>query len=110
MTPQIEAIHPIPQQLGNYTYIRWLAARTLSGTRYLVLVYGAYNAFGLIGRRAERHRRAQRHHQVGGARRPRPESIGYYGASARQVREFERLLALPDAEFRAFLTTHPRRR
>ena len=80
------------------------------GRTFLLVLYGAFNAFGLIG--SERNGIAVLDedrlavvlddHCL--------ESSGYFGPSSRQWREFERLQRLDAERFLAFVRDHPRAR
>lgn len=76
-----------------------------------IILYGAYDAFGLIGPEhngvavlCESPKRCvilDGHYQ---------EGTGYFGPSQRQRAEFARIVALDDAALESFIRAHPRNR
>lgn len=77
---------------------------------FRVIVYGAYNAFGLIG--SERNGVVvldEDRKTVLLDDHCRIES-GYHGPSEQQVAEFERICAMSEEEFQTFVQDHPRSR
>ncbi len=93
-----------------FTMIRSAMNVTVGKSKLQVLVYGAKNAFGLVGTEyngiavldlKERKVLLDGHLQV---------DSGYYGATTAQVKEFNRLASMNDTDFREFVNTHPRSR
>ena len=84
--------------------------RIISGVTYKVGIATALNAFGLIGTEYngifvldDTHKAVVLdNHLIGAA--------GGFGPYGNQKAEFDRLLALPDADFLAFIRSHPNTR
>ncbi len=101
----------IKNRIGQYHYADGaLARRTIDGTDYVIVIAGAYNAFGLIG---------PEHNGIAVLDdtakrvvldRHAPEPSGYSGPSATQQIIFDKLVAESDAEFLRFIAEHPRTR
>lgn len=87
------------KQIGAYMGIRRQGTRTVNGTTFIVAIYGAYNAMGLVG---------SEHNgivvlndtdkyvvtdKIGCA------SSGWYGETATQVQMFTFMMALDDVNF-----------
>lgn len=101
----------IKNRLGQYHYADGaIARREIDGTEYVIIIAGAYNAFGLIGSEHngiavldDTAKRVVLDRHV-------PQSSGYSGPSKAQWDEFEHLLARDDASFLDFISTNPRSR
>lgn len=99
------------KRAGQYVGIAGDFTRTAGPVTYRVILYGAYDAFGLIG---------PEHNGIAIVTEAPSrcvvldehccESTGYYGPSARQVAEFARLRDMADTELAAFIRQHPRNR
>lgn len=85
--------------------------QTPAGERtFRVLIYGAYNAFGLIGSECNGIAVLDEDNRSVVTDEIAKEPSGYFGASADQKAEFARILALPWAKFRDLVNAQPRTR
>lgn len=98
------------QALGPYTYVRRAVSRTIAGREFIVAIYGAYNAGGLIG---------SEHNGIVVLDQTRkavvldghcPQASGYHGPSAAQLDEFGKVTTMDDTDFVTWCSTHPRSR
>jgi hypothetical protein len=96
--------------VGPYTYVSRDEVLEHAGRKFRIVLYGAYNAKGLIGSECngicildddllnvvlDEHGK---------------EETGYFGPSEQQLEEYERLLVLPTSAFVEFVNSHPRTR
>lgn len=100
----------ISRSIGPFVGVSKDAIRSVCGENYRLLMYAAYNAFGLIG---------YEKNGVAVLSEDRKEvvcdelgctSSGYYGATKAQLEMFEKLLTCPDAEFRELVNSSERSR
>ena len=79
-----------------------------NGRKFKIIIYGAYNAFGLIGPEKngvaifdndERRVVLDEHFR---------EGTGYFGPSSKQLKEFDRIMEMEWSEFVGFVNNHPR--
>lgn len=101
----------IKNRIGQYHYADGaIARRTVDGTDYVILIAGAYNAFGLIGPEHNGITVLDDTNKCVVLDRHAPEPSGYYGPSATQRIIFDKLLQKSDAGFLLFIAEHPRSR
>jgi len=93
-------------RLGQFMGVRAEHVRNIGGVTYSTIIYGAYNAMGLIG--SEYNGIAVLNHTTksvvmdGVAR----ADSGWFGANKQQIAEFERLLNVEDTDFLTFCATN----
>lgn len=96
--------------VGQYEMVSRDATKTCCGRRLRIVLYGAYNAMGLIGPEMNgiaildedaRCVVLDGHYQ---------EDTGYFGASRRQIIEYSRLMEMSEEELEEFIENHPRTR
>lgn len=97
------------KKVGQYEMVSRDQTRGFRGRTLRVILYGAYNALGLIGPEDNgiaildetRKRMILDGHQK--------EETGYFGPSKSQVEEFVRIMAMDDDQLEEFIENHPRR-
>jgi len=75
--------------------------------QYRIIVYGALNAYGLIGPEINGIAVLDEDERVVLLDRHAQQDTGYFGPSREQVKEFERLVNLPYEELTEFVESHP---
>jgi hypothetical protein len=97
-------IEPVKGQRGEaaahpFTFVAADAVAEHGGRRYRVIIYGAYNARGLIG--PEHNGIAVLDEDAKDVVTDRicPETTGYFGPSKKQIDEWRRLVEADDEEF-----------
>jgi len=103
----LERFYRLPS-VGPYAYVSRDSVR--ADGRFRLVLYGAYNARGLIGSECNGVAVLDEVERAVVADEVAREGTGWGGPSARQRLEFDRLLALDDAAFRAEISAHPRAR
>ncbi len=96
--------------VGPYTMIRRNETIAFGNRKFILLLYGAYNAMGLIGSECNGIAVLDENLRLVVLDEHCKEASGYFGASERQTKEFDRLKALSADEFVAFCNAHPRLR
>jgi hypothetical protein len=96
--------------IGPYTSIRAERTIELNGRKYRLAIYGAFNAMGLIGSECNGIVILDENKRAVLLDEHAKNNSGYFGASQRQVEEFERICRMTPAEFEAFVNSHPRKR
>lgn len=97
-------------RVGQYEMVSRDSRRQLWGRNLRVVVYGAYNAMGLIGPEDNGIAildEGSRSVVIDGHVK---ENSGYFGPSVRQIEEFARIMSMEDAELEEFIESHPRKR
>jgi len=96
------------KRVGNYVGVSRDETRKFKGLEVRIVLYGAYNAFGLIGPECNgivilndtsKQVVLDEHCKIG---------TGYFGPDVNQIFEFERLMKLPKEELIAFCRSHKR--
>ncbi len=77
---------------------------------FRVIIFGAYDAFGLIGSEFNGIAVLDENERSVLCDRISCESSGYFGPSRAQLAEFDRLIGLDWSEFRSFINGHDRTR
>ena len=93
--------------IGQYTMVSQSQVLKFGNRTFRVVLYGAYNAFGLIGPEKNGIAILDDDRRAVVLDGHCPQDSGYYGPSDQQVEEFERILGLPAAEFVEFCDGHP---
>lgn len=96
--------------VGQYAMVSRDSTRACYGRTLRIVLYGAYNAMGLIGPEKngiavldeDARNVVLDEHYI--------EDTGYFGPSRRQLVEYSRILDMTDSELEEFIHTHPRRR
>jgi len=96
--------------VGQYEMVSRDTTRTCAGRKIRIVLYGAYNALGLVGPEMngiaildEDARRVilDGHYQ---------EDTGYFGPSRKQLIEYSRIADMSDSDIEEFIANHPRAR
>lgn len=93
--------------VGPYLNVSRHAMREVDGEAYRLVLYGAYNAMGLIGAECNGIAVFSERNKTVIADEIGIESTGYFGPSAAQLQIFDKLRKCPDEEFRAVVNTSP---
>lgn len=96
--------------VGQYEMVSRDATRTCCGRTLRVVLYGAYNAMGLIGPECNGIAILDEDARCVVLDGHLTEDTGYFGPSRRQVLEYSRILGMTDAELEDFIAEHPRAR
>ena len=83
---------------------------TREGRRFRIVLYGAYNAFGLIGPENNGILVLDNDRMQVLLDQECKQSSGYFGPSTRQTARFLHILHMSDTAFAQFVNTHPRAR
>lgn len=117
--PSIPAIHrygavsPGTEPLGRegpYRYIWARASRQVGTKKVHVIIYGAYDAYGLVGSECNGLVILNETDMQVVADEIDRQDSGWFGASPEQVETFTRLLSCSAEEFLEFAREHPRYR
>lgn len=84
--------------------------RTLGSAHLKLFIYGAYNAFGLIGSECNGIAIVDEDRKCVVCDEIAQATTGYFGPTPHQVEELERLVVLPDGELARELLSSPRLR
>jgi hypothetical protein len=96
--------------VGQYEMVSRDLTRTCGNRTLRIVLYGAYNALGLIGPEGngiaildedERNVILDEHCK---------EDTGYFGPSRRQILEYARIMDMTDEQLEDFIMEHPRTR
>ena len=96
--------------VGQYEMVSRDATRTCCGRTLRIVLYGAYNALGLIGPEMNGIAILDEDARCVVLDGHLQEDTGYFGASRRQVLEYSRILGMTDDELEEFIAEHPRTR
>lgn len=100
-----------PVKVGPYEYVRRDEVRKFrNGRSFRVLLYGAYNAMGLIGSEYNGIAILDEDQKQVLADNIGKEASGYYGPSDAQKQKFEQVLKLSWQDFRTLVNTSGRNR
>lgn len=86
------------------------ATRTFYGKTLRIVLYGAYNALGLIGPEMNGIAILDEDARCVVLDGHLQEDTGYFGPSRRQVLEYSRIIGMTDADLEEFIANHPRTR
>lgn len=101
----------IKNRLGQYHYADGaIARRTVQGTDYVILIAGAYNAYGLIGSEHNGIAILDDTNKRVILDQDTPQQTGYYGPSADQWARLDELAHMTNKAFLRTILTHPRSR
>lgn len=81
-----------------------------NGKQYRVILYGAYNAFGLIGSEKNGVAILDEQQKAVVCDEIAKQDSGYCGPSAEQVRLWQEIIAADFSAFREFVNNHPNNR
>lgn len=96
--------------VGQYEMVSRDATRTCFGRTLRVVLYGAYNALGLIGPEMNGIAILDEDARCVVLDGHLQEDTGYFGPSRRQVIEHSRIMGMTDEELEDFIAEHPRTR
>lgn len=95
------------QSIGQYTLVSQDKTLKFGNRTFRVLLYGAYNAFGLIGPEQNGIAVLDENRMLVVLDGHCPQENGYYGPSEEQVNEFRRICEMDAEEFVQFCNSHP---
>lgn len=98
------------QSIGQYAMVSRERTLKFENRKFRVVLYGAYDAFGLIGPEKNGIAVLDEDKMVVVLDGHCPQDNGYYGPSEKQVVEFDRICSLSREEFVKFCNEHPETR
>lgn len=96
--------------VGQYVGVQADSTKVVAGVSYRVIVYGAYNALGLIGSECNGIAVLNETDCNVVLDEDTKESSGYFGASERQMRRWKEIMEMDESAFVAFVNGHKRAR
>jgi len=104
-------MNAIKNRIGQYHYADGaIARRTVQGTDYIIVIAGAYNAFGLIGPEHNGIAILDDTNKRVVLDQDTPQQSGYYGPSDAQWARLDELARMTNKAFLKTILTHPRSR
>lgn len=102
----------LSNRIGNYHYADGaIARRTVQGTEYVIIIAGAYNAFGLIGPEHNGIAVLDDTNKRVVLDQDTPQQSGYHGPNIAQWARFEAIAKImSNKDFTKYILTHPRSR
>jgi hypothetical protein len=98
------------KNVGQYAMVSLDQDLDFGGRKFRVVVYGAYNAMGLVGPENNGIAVIDEDRKCVVLDGHLPQDTGYYGPSEDQVYEWNRIIRLPLADFLEFCNSHERSR
>lgn len=96
--------------VGQYEMVSRDLTRTCCGRNLRIVLYGAYNALGLIGPEGNGIAILNEDTYSVVLDEHCKEDTGYFGPSRRQVLEYARIMEMTDEQLEEFIAEHPRTR
>jgi hypothetical protein len=90
--------------IANYMGVRQMVKREVFGATYVILIYGAYNAMGLIGSESNGIAILNETLKQVVTDQIACADSGWFGATKNQLREFDAIMNLSDEAFLKYLT------
>lgn len=90
-------------RIGNYMGVRDQFDREINGVRFTVFIYGAYNAFGLIGSECNGIGVVNQTAMCVVTDNVHRASSGWFGATLQQTTAFHQVRVLGDVDFLAWI-------
>jgi hypothetical protein len=98
------------QDIGPYTMVSKIEELKFGTRTFVLVLYGAYNAMGLIGSECNGIAVLDKDNRLVVLDEHCKIDTGYFGPSESQVREFDRIKAMDADSFLIFCNAHPRLR
>lgn len=94
------------KQIGPFMGVSSDATREQEGGRFRIIVYGAHNAYGLIGSEQNGIAVLDNERRAVLLDMECCESSGYYGPSKKQEERLREIVEMPQVEFKRFVNLH----
>jgi len=100
----------VHDRVGPYCGVQRDEVKESGGRRFRVLLYGAYDALGLIGSECNGIAVLDEDRGLVLLDGEAPAASGWFGASRGQVSRFDEIMGMGEEGFRGFVNGHPRAR